>query len=248
MTSQTFKHILSIAFLTTLFSCGNNKTENNQATTNDNVSTTTATTTEDFAAYKVLRNEPYESKLKSQVKCYAYLTTDTITKDKLTGTLNKIYSGLKDYNNFKNYTSPTVIAVYLFTSKDKAANMPESWIAMLTKAPSDNQPKIMFDDMKLSALEGGKGKEKSADDIMYEKMNESFKKHNTDLCSIYKTLYELEGQTIKQADEKYPNFGVQHSEYQTKLYNQGRKKLFKQYSINDTLSSYITVFGMSYCK
>jgi len=247
MNPQTLKHFLGIAFLATLVSCGNNKpTEEKQPATTQSVATVKSV--EEFAAYKILKTEPYETSGKAQVKCYAYLTTDTITKAKLEGTINKIYSGIENYSNFKNFSAPTVIAIYLYTSEDKATNMTESWIAMLSKSPSDSKPRISFDDMKLSAFENGKSKEKSADDIMYEKMNKSFKKHNTDLCSIYKILYDLEGQTIKQADEKYPNFGVEHSDYQTKLYKQERKKLFKKYSINDTLSSYITVFGMSYCK
>ncbi len=247
MTPQTLKHFLGIALLATLVSCGNNNpAEEKQSATSESI--VTVTTVEEFASYEILKTEPYESSSKAQVKCYAYLTTDTITKAKLEGTVNKIYSGLQDYSNFKNFAAPTVIAIYLYTSADKATNMTESWISMLNKSPSDNQPRISFDDMKLSALESGKSKEKSADDLMYEKVNESFKKHNTDLCSIYKTLYDIEDQTIRQADEKYPDYGVEHSEYQSKLYKQEKNKIFKKYNINDTLSSYITVFGMSYCK
>ncbi len=225
-------------------SCGNNRTsDKNQITEN-----ATTIKQEPFAEYKILRTEPYETSNKAQVKCYAYLTTDTISNDKLSATLTKIYNELQSYNDFKNFSSPTVIAIYLFTSQDKATNMTDSWIAMLSKSPSDNQPRISFNELQVKALEGSKNNEKSADEKKYDELIEYLKKRNTDLCFIYKTLYDLEGTTIKQADVKYPNFGVEHSDYQSKLYRQEKKKLFSKYSINDTLSSYITVFGMSYCK
>ena len=201
---QKLKHILYFTLLATLISCGNNKSaDEKQSTASESV--TTETPIEKFSAYKILRTEPYESGSKAQVKCYAYLTTDTITKDRLSATLIKIYFGLRNYKNFKNFSAPTVIGIYLFTSEDKAANMTESWIAMLSKSPSDNQPTIRFDDMKLSALESGKGKEKSVDDLLYEKMNESFKKHNTDLCSIYRTLYDIEE---KQSNKPMQNIPI----------------------------------------
>ena len=244
MNTMTYRQILYFLLLTGLMSCGDNKSAYNSTIT-ENVS---AITQEPFASYKILRTEPYETSRKAQVKCYAYLTTDTVSNDKLSATLTKIYNGLQSYSDFKNFSSPTVIAIYLFTSQDKATNMTDSWIAMLSKSPSDNQPRISFNDLQVKALEGSKDNEKTSDEKKYDELTEYLKKRNTNLCFIYKTLYDLEGTTIKQADIKYPNFGVEHSEYQRKLYRQEKKKLFNKYSINDTLSSYITVFGISYCK
>lgn len=245
MIMQTLKSILFLILLTGLISCGNNKNTVDKQVTTGNISSTTP---EPFAAYKILKAEPYETRNKAQVKCYAYLTTDTVSKDRLSATLTKIYGGLQDYNNFKNFSSPSVIAIYVYTSKEKATNMTDSWIAMLSKTPSDNQPRISFDDLKVKALESAMDNEKSDDEKKYEELTEYLRKRHTDLCFIYKTLYDLEGTTIKQADIKYPDFGTEHSEYQSKLYKQEKKKLFDKYNINDTLSSYITVFGMSYCK
>lgn len=225
-------------------SCGNNKTPDDTNMT-ENVS---ATIQEPFASYKILRTEPYETSRKAQVKCYAYLTTDTVSNDKLSATLTKIYNNLQSYSDFKNFSSPTVIAIYLFTSRDKATNMTGSWIAMLSKSPSENQPGISFNDLQVKALEDSKDNEKSDYEKKYDELTEYLKKRNTDLCFIHKTLYDLEITTIRQADIKYPNFGLEHSRYRSKLYKQEQKKLFSKYNINDTYSSYITVFGMSYCK
>jgi hypothetical protein len=119
---------------------------------------------------------------------------------------------------------------------------------MLSKTTSDNQPRISFNDWQLKALKGLTDNEKSDDEKKYDDLNDYFKKRNTDLCFIYKTLYDLEGTAIEQADKKYPNFGTEHLEYQSKLYKQERKKLFNNFNINDSLSTSITVFGMTYCK
>lgn len=245
MIKLTLKSILFLLVMAVVISCENNKNTGNKQVSTRNVSSNTS---EPFSAYKILKAEPYETRNKSQVKCYAYLTTDTVSKDRLSATLNKIYSELRDYNNFKNFSAPSVIAIYVYTSKEKSINMTESWIAMLSKTPSDNQPRISFDDLKVKALESAMDNEKSDDEKKYEELTEYLRKRRTDLCFIYKTLYDLEGTSIKQADIKYPDFGTEHSEYQSKLYRQEKKKLFDKYNINDTLSSYITVFGMSYCK
>jgi signal recognition particle subunit SEC65 len=152
------------------------------------------------------------------IKSKAYLISDSITKEKLTGTLNKIYNDLKNYSGFKNYSSPTVISIALYTSKDRALNMPESWIAMLTKTPTNSQPEISFDDFKLEAQSIDKNERKTDSDTLYEKTVKYFSARKIDLCYIHKTLNDLELKTIRQADAKYPNFGDDHLEYQKKLY------------------------------
>jgi len=235
MTKQIIINLIFLFTLTILHSCGNDSTDSDFSY--------------EYAKYEILSTEPFESGEKAQVKCYAYLTTDSITKDKLTGTLKKIYSELEKYNNFRNFSAPNVIAIYLFISKDKAQNMKESWIAMLSKSPStDNLPQYSFNEMQVNAFSGLKDNVKSEEELKMAKLNETFKNRGTDICTIYKTLYDLEGYTIKQADIKYPDYGFEHSEYQKKLYKQEKEKLFKKFDINDSLSSSITFYGMSYCK
>lgn len=223
----------------------------NQPSTN-NTSPTFITSKEDsndsVAPYKILSIQPTETTGKAQIKCIAYLTSDTVTQITIEASLHKIYSGLQNYSNFKSHDSPTVIAIYFYSSKNNASNTPAMWLAMLTKNPSDIQPKTSFNDLQLNALISKNDTIKSPEEIQYDQLTEYFKKHNTDLCSIYKTLYDLEVSTIKQADDKYPDFGIKHGEYANKLYKQEKNKLFKKYNINDTLSSYITAFGISYCK
>jgi len=202
-----------------------------------------------MAPYSIYRTEPSELGTKAEVKCYAYLTTDSANKTQIEGTLTSLYFSLLTWRGFKeSSTAPTVIAIYLFTSKDNAANMPEAWIGMLSKGPSDAQPRISFDDYKLKEYVESADSIKSADEMVLEKLNAYIRKRNKDLCTLYHSLYDLEGETIKKADEKYHNFGAEHLSYQSQLYSEGQRNLFRKYNINDTLSTYITAFGMSYCK
>lgn len=191
--------------------------------------------------YKILKIQPSETSSKAQVTCYAYLTTDSISEDLLSSILTKIYDELKYYTGFSRPTIPNVIAVYLYTSKYKAEEMSGSWIAMLSKTPSDTQPKITYDNIQISPTSEKEEKE-------YLELSNYLKERGTDLCFIYTSLYEIEGKTIKEADAKYPNYGSEHLEYQKKRYAQEKSKLFKKYRIDEKKSSNIIMFGMKHCK
>lgn len=242
----------SFLIITILILSACNNSDNTQSKTTEESSKTEMMTPKGIDVnslpYDIIITEPYETSGKAQIKSYVALKSEKISSETLTATLNEIYKSLKNYNQFQNFSSPTVIAVYLYTSKDKAENMQDSWIAMLSKSPSEIEPKITIDDMKLTALAGQNDNTKTNDEKKLEELNNYFSKRNTDLCTIYKTLYDLEGDCIKKADEKYPNYGVEHSNYYSKLYKQEKHKLFKKFNINDSLSTSITIYGMSFCK
>lgn len=100
--------------------------------------------------------------------------------------MNNIYSTLKSYKNFKNFFTIIVIAVYLYNGNDNADNMQEVWIGMLSKTPSNVEPRLISSDMKLTALWGQNDNAKSEDEKKYEELSAYFKIRNTDLCTIYK--------------------------------------------------------------
>lgn len=245
------KYLFLLTTIWSLMAC--NDSETTQSTSTDQSSTTTdepqpPTTTAKSLPYEIVITEPYEVSGKAQVKSLVALKTDNVSEETLTATLNEIYDSLKGYNQFKSHSSPTVIAVYLYTSKDNAKNMQASWIAMLTKTPSDSEPRISINEMKLTAVSGQNDDTKSADEKKLDELKKYFSKRNTDLCTLYKTLYDVELSCIKKADRKYPDFGIVHSDYSSKLYKQEKNKLFKKFNIHDSLSAYISVFGMNYCK
>ena len=148
------KYLFLLTTILALTACNNSDTiqspTSEQSTTTDKPQSPTITAKS--LPYEIVLTEPYETSGKAQVKSYAALKTNNVTKETLTATLNEIYASLKNYNQFKSHSSPTVIAVYLYTSKDKAKNMQEAWIAMLTKTPSDAEPRTSIDEMKLTAI------------------------------------------------------------------------------------------------
>jgi len=199
-------------------------------------------------AYKVQNKEKSETKSKAQLKIYAYLTTEATTKEELENTINEIYIENKNESGYNNFASPTVIAIYLFTSESKAKEMPDQWIAMLSKGPSDTQPRISIDDLKLKSQSGLTDNNKSEDEIGLERLVKYLQQRRLDLCTLYKQLGDMELDCIHKADKKYPDFGIKHSDYSEKLMDEERKKLKRKYNLSDDTFINVSVFGGSYCK
>jgi len=198
--------------------------------------------------YKVQNKKKSETNSKAQLKIYAYLTIEATTKEELESTINEIYIDNKNESGYKNFTSPTVIAIYLFTSENKAKEMPDQWIAMLSKGPSDNQPRISIDDLKLKSQSGLTDNNKSKDEIELENLTKYLQQRGLELCTFYKQLGNMELECIHKADKKYPDFGVKHGDYSEKLMDEERAKMKRKYKLSDDTFVNVSVFGSSYCK
>lgn len=199
-------------------------------------------------SYTITKIESYENDYKAQLKVYAFINSDSISDNKIRNTLKVILSNSRSEGEFKNYLAPTNIGVYLYTSEEKSKLMDSDWIAMLMKVQSETEPSITINEMKLKGLTNLQDNEKTNDEIMLEKLEQYFKERNTDLCSLYKKLNQLESESIKQADKKYPDFGDDNLNYSTKWYENEKSKFFSKNKINDSLTTYILVFGSTYCK
>lgn len=203
---------------------------------------------EKLLPYKIQNKEKSEMGSKAQLKIYAYLTTEPTTKEELENTINKIYIENKNESGYKNFISPTVMAIYLFTSENKIKEMPDQWIAMLSKGPNDIQPHISIDDLKLKSQSGLTDNNKSEDEIEMERLTKYLKQRGLELCTFYKRLGDMELDCIHKADKKYPDFGIKHSDYSEKLMEEERMKLKRKYNLSDDTFISVSVFGGSYCK
>lgn len=199
-------------------------------------------------SYTITKIESYENDYKAQLKIYAFINSDSISEDDIRNTLKVILSNSSTEGQFKNYLAPTNIGVYLYTSEEKSKLMDSDWIGMLMKLPNKTEPNITINEMKLNSLVNLQDGEKTNDEIMLEKLEQYFKERNTDLCSLYEKLNQLELESIKQADKKYPDFGDENLNYSTKWYENEKSKVFNKNKINDSLTTYILVFGSNYCK
>ena len=220
--------VLIFAFLLTFSNCKNDaKIENIESNSTKSTVIDSPTINKKVLAYKVQNKEKSETSNKAQLKIYAYLTTEPTTKEELENTINEIYIENKNESGYKNFSSPTVIGIYLYTSENKAKEMPDQWISMLSKGPNDTQPRISIDDFKLKSQSGLLDNEKSDDEIELERLTKYLQQRELELCTFYKRLGDMELDCIHVADKKYPDFGIKHSEYSEKLMEAERKKLKK---------------------
>lgn len=120
--------------------------------------------------YEVLNEEKSETIGKAQLIEYAIYKDTIYTKDALRNIVVEIYNLNKNKNVFEKHDSPTVVAVYLFTSEDAMKDKAE-WIAMLVKGPNEPEPRVSFNDFKITALNNIIDNVKSENEIELEKLN-----------------------------------------------------------------------------
>ena len=127
--------------------------------------------------------------------------------------------------------------------KDKA-----DWIAMLVKSPNDAEPRINFNNFKLTALANLKDNIKSKDEIVLEKLKSYLKIRRLDLCTLSDMLKKMELDNIHKADAKYPDYGDRHMAMIDQLDAQSYKQLMNKYNLSEDMLGKVSMFAMSYCK
>lgn len=197
--------------------------------------------------YQIVAETKYETSYKAQLIEYAFYKDTIYTKEALRDVVMEIYNLNKNKDVFQYYDSPTVLGVYLFTSKE-AIKDKANWIAMLSKSPNDTEPVVSFNEFKLTALANLNDNVKSEDEIQLEKLKFYLKKRGLELCSLSDMLKKMELDNIHKADAKYPDFGVKHMEMTDRLDAQSYKLLIKKYNLNEDILSKVSSFAMSYCK
>lgn len=197
--------------------------------------------------YVILEETPTETSNKAQLK-YSVLYTDSIySENKLKEVLENIYATAKTKDVFENFNAPTVVAIYLYTSKE-AAEEKSDWIAMLAKGPKDEKPRLSFNSFKINALQGLTDNTKSSDEISYEKLVAYLSERGLELCSFRNILRDNELQAIREADKKYPDFGDNHMTYSDSIIKAQNQELISKYNLADSIFLRVIVFGASYCK
>jgi hypothetical protein len=230
-------YITGLALLTlAIFSCSSPETQTGEKT-NSSVSNN----------YEILSEDKYETSGKAQLLEYAVYKDSIYTKDALEKIVIKIYDLSRDKNIFKHHDAPTVIGVYLYTSQNAFKDKAE-WIAMLTKGPNDSEPRVSFNDFKITALHGQSDSSKSDDEIELEKLKSYLKERGLELCTLSDTLKKVELDNIHKADAKYPDYGDKHMAMIEQLDAQFYESLKRKYKLNDNVITKVVIFAMSYCK
>lgn len=197
--------------------------------------------------YEVLSESKLETSYKAQLIEYAICKDTIYTEETLSIILSDIYKRNKDKNVFNEHEKATVVAVFLFTSRDTFKDK-ANWIAKLTNGPDDAEPQITFNSYKMSALSKSYDTVKNEDEIELEKLKAYLLKRGLGLCSLSDTLKKIELDNIHKADAKYPDYGDKHMAMIEKLDEQSYRNLRKKYKLSDDMLSKVSVFAMSYCK
>ena len=226
-------------------SCNNSKKQNE----GDSVlsSAKNVTTTAPRNNYEIVSEEKLEMSYKAQLIEYVLYKDTVYTEDALRNTILEIYNLNKGKDVFDTHDKPTVIAVYLFTSKEAMKDKAE-WIAMLMKGPNNTEPSVSFNRFKVTALNDLKDNVKSQDEIELDKLNAYLIKRGLDLCTLADQLKKLELDNIHKADAEYPDFGREHMEMVERLDLKAYKSLRKKYNMNEDMLGKVSIFAMSYCK
>lgn len=226
--------------------CTNSSKLTNQET-NRSINSDTSNFSQSNFQYEVLNEEKSETSGKAQLLEYAFYKDTVYTEDALRDVLMKIYNLNKNKNVFENHDSATVIAVYLFTSRDAMKDKAD-WIAMLVKGPNEAEPRISFNDFKITSLNGINDNVKSQDEIELEKLNLHLKERGLELCALSDLLKKIELDNIHKADAKYPDYGTKHLAMIDALDAQSYNNLIKKYKLNKNMLNKVSIFAMAYCK
>lgn len=243
-----------IATVVTLPACQEGQ-QDTAGTTRNEVDSTPSTPVEEPRAantkalkYSVYDKVKSETGNKAQVLLYAFLEEDADTETELENTLKDLYEQNKDEGGYQNFDKPTVVGVYLFTSEKLGRQDKSAWLGMLMKGPSDTEPRININSMKLKSQSALKDNETSEDERQLAALNKTLAKQGLELCSFSKLLGDIELECIHEADKKYPNYGMEHVDYVDKLNAVERNKLRKKYHLSADVFTKVNVFANVYCK
>lgn len=186
---------------------------------------------------------------KAQVLVYAHLTQQKLeTKAHLENALLEIYELYKNTAEFKKFTHPTVVGVYLYTSEKLGKQNKAAWIGMLMKSPNDAAPKTRIDELKFRSQTSLEANEGTEDEIEFEKLNKVLFERGLELCSFNKRLSEIELECIHKADKHYPGYGLQHQAYIDELQEEATNEICRVHDLNDEILTKVNVFAIAYCK
>lgn len=203
--------------------------------------------TNDITEYQIIKEDFKSSNKNTNVVEYiATYNKDDYSEEQIKNTLLSVYNN-ESKNVLKKDGVTYVFVIYLYTSNSIYEKGKSNWIGMFNKS-GDDEPTITINEFKSSSLNNLNDSTKSSDEIVLDNLNTYLKERNLDLCTFSREIEDMESKTLKEADKKFPNFGLNHTEYLERIRNKELKKMSEQYNIHDSIFTYVNVFSMSYCK
>lgn len=237
------KFILLPLFIALLISCSGADSKEKSKTIAENAVADKLRTNN----FEMIDEVKSETSGKAQLLEYAVYKDTIYTKGALKDVVMNVYHLNRDKQVFESHAIATVLAVYLFTSRD-AYKDKSNWIAMLIKRPGVQEPGISFNDFKITALNNITDTLKNKDEIELEKITAYLAKRGMNLCSLSDLLKKIELENIHKADARYPDYGDEHMAMIDRLDAESYRNLKRKYKLSEDVLSKVSMFAMSYCK
>lgn len=201
--------------------------------------------------YEIISQSKQEKVQKAALVIDAAYKDTIYTKEAMKKVLFDIYNKNKHKDVFKRHDEPNAFFIKLYSSKKMKKIQPGNWLASFNKPPQKSKPAIQYGMFnKLKHFQGSKDTVKTEDEIAVEKLKAYLSKKGTSLCSVYFKLIKIETKCINIADKKYPDLGPENLKYSVKITKKKKKEFAQKSKIDkqDSIFSYVTTFGLIYCK
>lgn len=180
-------------------------------------------------SYSLLEDKSYEKVGKAQVEHHIVVGKNHLTKKTLTLLLKQLYEKAAQITDWKYHDTPTVVLIQAYTSKQhyESGNM----IGEVYKMPATGpQPHFKFND----------GEFQNLNKLPETKwgMTEEKRQH------IYAMLGQTHIRAIQEADNKFPNFGIEHSEYVELLTKKYTDEILLKFELTEEQYSELCIEGM----
>ncbi len=139
--------------------------------------------------HEIIDEEVTDLPGKVMVKLHV-IATGNVTEPSINDLLKRLYERCAARRGFKHATNPTVVAIYLYASRVHYAGSESSWLAMLTKVPTNPVPTIQVMNSAVAALQ--------------VKPEERIGLSEDQRRQIWTQIIQAEDRAWKKADELYP--------------------------------------------
>lgn len=188
------------------------------------------TPTPQLPSAEILKDESYETSGKAQVEYHVLVGEEHLSKETLTLLLQQFYEKATKVKGWKYHSAPTVIAIYMYTSKQHFESDLGNRIAQIVKIPSQSEPEYTFHEGQLRNI--GKPQE--------EKWGISEEQRRY----IYGLIGQAEMRAIEEADKAFPDFGEDHLDMVETLTKKYYEEIMQKYNLTEDQFSEIIPEGL----
>ena len=179
--------------------------------------------------YELLDDRSYETSGKAQVEYHFQVGEEHLSKETLSLLLQQLYQEATQKTGWKHHDAPTVIVIYLYTSKAHFESESVSHIGAVSKTPSQEHPQYEFHVGHIESI--GKPLEEKWG------ISGEERKH------IYGLLGQAEDRALQEANKAFPDFGEKHTDTFETLMAKYHEEIRQQYGLTEEQASELFAEG-----